>query len=408
MIIPKATTPRIAIIGGGLAGLTLLLTLHRRAVKATLYERDPDLSARAHLGGSLDLGWKSGQRALRENGLQDEFTKDSRPEGEELKIYDASGELHLHHGLPAAGGDGPQDPTKIRPEIDRTILRKILCDACPHDSIKWGYALTSVRTLPGGHHELTFANSTTALSDILVAADGAWSHIRPLVSPATPIFTGVNGVEISLAPSVAASPELSDVVEAIGQGTMSALQDAKMLGSQRNGDGRIRTYAFFHELADWTLPSDPNEARKVLLKKYEDFRPWMLKIIEHCDNAAIYPRPLYILPVGHKWEHVDGVTLIGDAAHLLSPFSGSGANLAMLDALELGLVLSKLAEEGKLGDAEAREAAIKMFEENMCAMAGRVAEFSKTNMEAFINPHAPHSALARFKAFAELEGEREG
>ncbi|KAI0794684.1 hypothetical protein C8Q74DRAFT_1407118 [Fomes fomentarius] len=260
MIIPKATTPKIAIIGGGLAGLTLLVTLHRRGVKATLYERDPDISARAHLGGCLDLGWKSGQRALRENGLQDEFTKNSRPEGEELKIYDASGELHLHHGLP--GDDGPQDSTKIRPEIDRTILRKILVDTCPHDSIKWGYALTSVRTLPGGQHELTFANSTIALSDILVGADGAWSHIRPLVSPATPIFTGVNGVEISLAPSVVASPELSSVVEAIGQGTMSALQDAKMLRSQRNGDGRIRTYAFFHELADWTLPSDPNEARK--------------------------------------------------------------------------------------------------------------------------------------------------
>ncbi|KAI0737342.1 monooxygenase [Daedaleopsis nitida] len=402
------THPKIAIVGGGLAGLSLLLTLHRRGVQATLYERDPSFSARAHLGGSLDLGWKSGQRALRENGLQDEFTKNSRPEGEELKMYDAAGKLHLHHGIDDnPGADAARDPTRIRPEIDRTILRKIFLDACPPDSIKWDHSVASVRALGDGQHELTFTNGLKDVCDLLVGADGAYSRIRPLVSPATPFYTGFNGAEISLAPSVASSPELADVVATVGQGTMSVLTDSKMLGSQPNGDGRIRTYAFFRESADWALPSNPDEARKVLLAKYEGWAPWMLKLIEHCDDAAIYPRPLYILPVGHSWEHVSGVTLIGDAAHLMSPFAGAGANLAMLDGLELGLVLAQLAGEGKLGDPGAREAAIKACEDKTCALAGRVAAKSMKNMEIFVGPNTPQAALDRFQEMAK-EGEREG
>ena len=65
--------PLIAIIGGGPAGLVLLLTLHRRGIPATLYERESGFSSRSHLGGTLDLGYLSGQRALRENRLEEAF-----------------------------------------------------------------------------------------------------------------------------------------------------------------------------------------------------------------------------------------------------------------------------------------------------------------------------------------------
>ncbi|PIL34882.1 hypothetical protein GSI_02669 [Ganoderma sinense ZZ0214-1] len=198
-----STQPPIAIIGCGLGGLALLLTLHRRGIPATVYERDASFDARAHLGGSLDLGWKSGQRALRENGLQDEFDKHSRPEGEEMRICDSTGKVHLKLGGEDEEGPGgpPQGKEDIRPEIDRTVLRKLLLDAVPTHLVQWDHALSSVRALGNGQHELTFANGITATCDLLVGADGAHSRVRPLLSSATPQFLGVNGAEISLAPS---------------------------------------------------------------------------------------------------------------------------------------------------------------------------------------------------------------
>ncbi|TBU24159.1 monooxygenase [Dichomitus squalens] len=410
----SSTHPRIAILGGGLGGLALLLTLHRRGVQATLYERDAGFNARARLGGSLDLGWESGQCALRENGLQEEFDKNSRPEGEEMRIYDGAGKLHLSHGEGGPSGpEGDQDftppqrPEDIRPKIDRTVLRKILLDAIPPHLIKWDHPLTSVRPLGNGQHELTFANGFTTVSDFLVGADGANSRVRPLLSPATPIYTGVNGVEISLAPETTKLPELQETVANIGKGMMMALQDSRMLGSQVNGDGRIRTYVYLRESADWSVPSDPAEAKAVLKRYFDGWPQWMLNLIDYADESAIYPRTLYILPVGHSWPHIRGVTLIGDAAHLMSPFAGAGANLALLDGLELGLVLAELAKEGKLADLEAVDKAVAAFEEKMCALAGRVADKAERNLHAFIHPDAPQSTIRQLQQLR-TEGPREG
>ncbi|RDX43908.1 FAD/NAD(P)-binding domain-containing protein [Lentinus brumalis] len=389
------STPRIAIIGGGMGGLVLLMTLLRRRIPATLYERDADMYVRAHIGSTLDLGWESGRRALRENGLEEAYIANSRPEGQEVRIGGKDG-IPILHRTPKES----DDEKKARPEIDRSVLRKIMLDAVPADTIKWGHALTSAVPLGNGRHELTFANSFKTVCDFLVGADGARSRVRPLVSSATPVYVGVNSVEISLAPEVAASPELQDVAAAVGKGSMFAMQDSKMLGTQVSSSGRVRTYVYLREPAEWTIPSDPKEVRKVLLEKFEGWAPWIHKLIEHCDDAAIYHRPLYMLPAGHKWEHVPGVTLIGDAAHLMTPFAAAGANLAMQDALELGLALAKLFADGKLGDRDSLEAAVEEFEQTMCARAGRIAEMSTVNLQACVHPNAPQSAIQRFMEVA--------
>ncbi|KAI0730479.1 FAD/NAD(P)-binding domain-containing protein [Earliella scabrosa] len=357
--------PHIAIIGGGPAGLVLLLTLHRRGIPATLYEREASFSSRSHLGGTLDLGYLSGQCALRENGLEDSYKKYSRLEGQEFRICDKDGNLLLH-------APGEQvDPLDVRPEIDRSDLRRILLDTVPAESVKWGHGLSSVRPLSNGQHELTFMNGATVVSDILIGADGANSRVRPLVSPATLQYYGFTGSEISISPEVAARPDMQDIVEAVGNGSVFVPHFGKLFAFQRNSDGRIRAYAWHAAPEDWMTPSDPNEARRVLLEIYQGWAPWMLKFIANCDDRAIYHRPLYHLPANHRWDHVPGVTLVGDAAHVMGP-NGAGANLAMLDGLELGVVLADAISQGK--PVEEREAAIAAWESKMFESAGKIAD----------------------------------
>ena len=89
---------------------------------------------------------RSDHAALRENAPEAEFKKHSRPEGEDMKMYDASGQLHVHHGLDE-GGQPPQRPEDIRPN-----LRQILLDACPADSATLNHSLKSAVPLGNGQH----------------------------------------------------------------------------------------------------------------------------------------------------------------------------------------------------------------------------------------------------------------
>ncbi|MET7335774.1 hypothetical protein [Nonomuraea sp. NPDC005650] len=90
--------------------------------------------------------------------------------------------------------------------------------------------------------------------------------------------------------------------------------------------------------------------------------------------------------MSHTWTHVPGVTLLGDAAHLMPPL-GVGANLAMLEGAELAETIS--ADPGDLDEA------VRAFEEQMWARAGRWAEITTAGLERLVSPD-PAEALAHF------------
>ncbi|KAM0752077.1 FAD/NAD(P)-binding domain-containing protein [Meredithblackwellia eburnea MCA 4105] len=367
--------PEIAIVGAGMAGLTLASILHKHGIKTTIYEKDVSLSVREHLGGSLDLHEESGQLALISCGLEAQFREHSRPEGEEMYVIDHTGAVLWHDN----GSQGQQGPP-ARPEIDRTVLRKLLVDSIPPESIQWDHGLVSVEPVGDeGKHVLKFSNGKQVTSDLVVGGDGAWSKVRPLLSSAKPTFTGYTGAEVSLSPSVVASR--SDISEKIGQGTMACFGHtegvSKTLISQRQGDNRIRTYAFHvREKDDFELPKQPELAKESLLKMYDGWAPWLRELVELADDAAIYFRSIYMLPIGHKWENKKGITLIGDAAHLMSPFAGEGANCAMQDGLELGLALIN-------SSPDSWTSAIAAFEQVMCKRGEIAAAESDANAQLY-------------------------
>jgi 2-polyprenyl-6-methoxyphenol hydroxylase-like FAD-dependent oxidoreductase len=322
-------TPSIAIAGAGLSGLVLARILQMHDIPCTVYEADDAADARSQ-GGSLDMHVESGQYALRAAGLYEEFRRHTHPQGEAMRILDKTGTAHID--------ELPGEREGLRPEIDRTALRDLLIESLDPGRIAWAHKVTAARTLDDGRHELTFANGTTATADLLVGADGTWSKVRPLLSTVQPGYTGISYVELHLTDVRQHHPGSAAVV---GPGIMFALSDNKAL--MGHGGEHANVGASLRVPADWTVSSgvdwsDPTAARTTLLTEFADWAPELTDLIRNCDDTIV-PRQIYALPIGHSWTRVPGVTLVGDAAHVMSPFAGEGANLAMLDATELAMAM---------------------------------------------------------------------
>jgi 2-polyprenyl-6-methoxyphenol hydroxylase-like FAD-dependent oxidoreductase len=404
-------TPTIAIAGAGLSGLVLARILQLHGIPCTVYEADASADARSQ-GGSLDMHVESGQFALRAAGLYEEFRRHTHPEGEAMRVLDKTGTVHIDE--PSKEGDG------VRPEIDRTALRDLLIESLDPGRIAWGHKITAATTLDNGRHALTFANGTTVTADLLVGADGTWSKVRPLLSAAKPEYTGISYLELHLSDARRSHPDSAAVV---GPGIMFALSDNKAL--MGHGGDNIHLGASLRVPADWTASSgvdwsNPPAARAALLAEFADWAPELTNLIRNCDDNIV-PRLIYALPIGHSWPHVPGVTLIGDAAHVMSPFAGEGANLAMLDAAELAMAIIEQtndtnhgpvtnygpsAERGdgtNRGDRTTRsvdiEAALARYEAAMFPRAAAAAAASAQGLETCFAADSP-TALVKF--FTEL------
>ncbi|GAA2512284.1 FAD-dependent oxidoreductase [Winogradskya humida] len=360
----------IAIAGGGVGGLTLARILHRHGISTVVYEREASRAARWQ-GGMLDLHPESGQRALAEAGLADGFRSEARPEGEEHRILDPAGRTLVHH-VPAPGSFSG------RPEIDRRALRDLLLDSLPGDTVAWGQRIIAAAPRPGGGWELTSDGGHHTGCDILVGADGARSVVRPLLTDValTPVSTIV---ELGIADADRRHPDLADLV---GPGNLWCVGVNQILSAQRLGDGSIRVGI---SLRATDRPLDRYRDKPSLLALFDGWDPRLTALIEAADNTPT-PRRIETMPTGTRWPGRPGVTLIGDAAHLLPPV-GEGANQAMLDAAELATELATRPDD--------LDAAIHSYEEAMFTRIRPVAEMSARIQSMMLSPTAAQD-LVRF------------
>ncbi|MEV5596250.1 NAD(P)/FAD-dependent oxidoreductase [Streptomyces sp. NPDC052496] len=352
---------RVAIVGAGPGGLACarVLQLHGRSV--TVFEREAAFEARPQ-GGSLDLHPDTGQAALRAAGLLDRFRALSRPEGQEWRKVDHITAAALEQEWPPGDeGAGEED----RPEIDRGQLRGLLLDSLAPGTVRWGHPVSSVRPLGDGTCRLVFTDGTTEDFDLVVGADGAWSRVRPAVSDALPAYTGVTFVETGFDDSDVRHPGLAELV---GPGTLVAGSDATHLFVQRNSNGHIRTYVAFRAPQDWhaTVGVDPDDTASVRAYLAQRLDGWAegLRYAALNGDHDFAHRPLFALPVPHVWESVPGVTLLGDAAHLMPPL-GVGVNHALLDGTDLA---QALAGEERVDDA------VRAYEQLMLPRSSELAK----------------------------------
>ena len=204
------------------------------------------------------------------------------------------------------------------------------------------------------------------------------SRVRPLVSSAKPQYCGVTMVEVYFNEVDDRHPEISELV---GPGSIYTFADNKGFIAQRNAHNRIHVYIALRVPENWVAESgidfgEPEQARPYLHQLFADWDKSLQNIIHSCDDNFV-PRPLYMLPINHQWETKEGVTILGDAAHLMSPFAGEGLNIAMHDAAELALAICNTDDLFQ---------AIHSYEQKMFPRAAQAAERSASNLELVMAP----------------------
>lgn len=377
-------SPKVAIIGAGPAGTTLARLLIRASILVTIFEGESSMSVREQ-GGTLDLHTDTGLKALSEAGLYEEYAKYARYDGEAINLADKN----LVSVIKVGGTT--EASSRGRPEIDRARLRQILVNSLPEGTIRWNCRLRSVDA-----HDLSlhFDHGVETGFDLLIGADGAWSKVRPVLTDIKPYFVGLGGYDLFVHDAERNHPDLHKLVN---RGSLFTYSDCKGIIAQHRGDGTIIVYASGRKEEDWkeTCGYDLHNASEVKKAIREEFKDWaeaLVKLTQVADDRDLTARSLYILPPGHRWKHRAKVTLIGDAAHLMTPHAGEGVNVAMEDSLKLADAIIRSAKSEDFINTLDKE--VSEFEDEMMARATKVQKHSLANTkDMYFNPAAPHATV---------------
>ncbi len=361
--------PHVAIIGAGIGGVALAVACLHRGIPFTLYERDSRFDARSQ-GYGLTL--QQASNAIKELGL---FSLKEACYSTRHVVHTTEGKEITEWGM-RTHSNIKMSPKRRNVHIPRQELRLALIEQLGGNcAVQWGHRLAHFKECEDKSVELSFQVSgqmKNARADLVVGADGIRSVVRSLLidENITPLkylgYVVILGI-CSL--------------EAL-KGVESSLLDSATVFQTVNGHERIYMMPYSLNSIMWQLsfPMPEEEAKALSAQGAEALKEeacrrtqWhtpIPQIISATLPAQISGYPIYDreLLKPELLENAGPFTLIGDAAHPMSPFKGQGANQALLDGLALArkisiacAPLSKWREEGL------RKIVLTEFEEEMLA-----------------------------------------
>ncbi|WP_447640464.1 MULTISPECIES: FAD-dependent oxidoreductase [Chitinophagaceae] len=357
----------IAIVGGGMAGLTLARLLQMKNADVKVYERDFNEAVRVQ-GSTLDLHEGTGLEALKRAGLLKEFYRHHRAIASKMLLVDKLLNIHFDdHNF-------AKITSETRPEIDRAPLRNILLSSLKPNTVVWDSNFSSMEKQNNGWL-MHFKNRTSAYADLVIAADGANSKIRPYLSDTKAIYSGITLIQGDVYDAAKNTPKLLAFSKG---GKVMAFDNQQFMAYGNKGDGSLMFIAAFKCPENWLAQSNINFTNKEEVVNWfnTEFAAWgdEWKEFFTCEDVHFTPRPQYYFPLDQHWEPQENLAMIGDAAHRMPPFAGEGANVAMQDSFELAEVLTN----GKFSDIKS---AIASFEKDMVTRGAKATKDTLDNTE---------------------------
>jgi len=309
---------QIAIIGGGIAGLTTAIALQQLNYQPVVYERSTELR---EVGAGITL-WHNAMAVLDQLGVAEEIYRQGR-EISSGSIFTSSGDLL--NDMDFTSFDQIYGVKSVA--IHRAKLLRILADQVGDDHIKLSKELVTFEQNP---LKIVFTDTSITQPDVMIGADGIFSDVRAKMKPdIKPQYSGY----IAYRSIVEIDPdEMDKLQQYIGEYWGRGLR----FGSVAISDTELYWFAT-ENLPEHTDLSDLH-VKSRLLQHFGDWTKFVVDLIEQTEEENILVNKIYDLKPFQSWY--DGrCLLIGDAAHATTPNLGQGAAISIEDAYVIATLM---------------------------------------------------------------------
>jgi 2-polyprenyl-6-methoxyphenol hydroxylase-like FAD-dependent oxidoreductase len=367
--VDKENFPSVAIIGGGIGGVALAVACLHRGIPFKLYERDISFDVRKQ-GYGLTL--QQASNAIKGLGI---FNLKNGINSTKHVVHTTDGKVIGEWGMrKSIDSNKKKSPKRTNIHIARQSLRLALLEKLGgNDAVQWGHQLVNLKESENGGVDIEFevnGEKKIAKADLVVGADGVRSSVRKLIFEEN--VTPLRYLDCIVILGICKLEDLN--------GLENPLLDSATVFQTANGNDRIYIMPYSSNTVMWQLsfPMTEKDAKELsnkgakalkeeacLRTQWHDPIPQILAATneELVSGYPVYDRELLTTDMLNK---CGSITLIGDAAHPMSPFKGQGANQALLDALALARGISNGCRPlSNWRTAGIRESVLKEFESEM-------------------------------------------